>query len=140
MSKFIWEITAQDLLEHAIWQFPHWKDETVDETVISPASESDALDPNSDLLVKAKFTDAKGNKFFGYIKIASTGIENTQPCMFFNGEAIGFWFSISKPNSCDLPKLHFPIEAVSESIHGLPSQVETIRGYGYLGTNSIVYC
>ncbi|OCQ21964.1 hypothetical protein A7985_09140 [Pseudoalteromonas luteoviolacea] len=67
MSKFIWEITAQDLLEHTIWQFPNWKDDTVDETVISPASESDAFDPNSDLLVKAQFSDAKGNKFFGYI-------------------------------------------------------------------------
>ena len=69
MSKFIWEITAQDLSEYAIWQFPHWKDSSIDEAIVTPAYEVDALDPNSELLVKAQFTDATGNKFEGYIKI-----------------------------------------------------------------------
>ena len=107
MSKFMWDLTIQDLSEHAIWQFLHWKDDSIDETIVSPASEADANDPNSELLVKAQFTDAIGNKFCGYIKVGLTGIENSQPCIFADGETINFWFGISKPNSSKLPKLNF---------------------------------
>ena len=81
------------------------------------------------LLVKSLFTDAIGNKFLGYIHIGLAGIEYTQPCMFVDDEPVGFWFGISTPNTIDLPKLNFPIQAVSEPIYGLPSQIEIINGY-----------
>lgn len=134
VSKFIWELTVQDLSEHAIWLFPHSTDDSIDETIVTPATKSDVLDPNTELLVKAQFTDAIGNKYLGYMKTGLVGIEYTQPCMFSDGESIGFWFGISKPNLSDLPKLHFPISVVSESLYGLPSQVETLKGFGYVDT------
>ena len=88
------------------------------------------------LLVKSQFTHAIGNKFLGYINIGLAGIEYTQQCMFVDDEPVGFWFGISTPNTIDLPKLNFPIQAVSEPIYGLPSQIETISGYGYLDMHS----
>mgnify|MGYP000088276040 CR=1 FL=1 len=39
MSKQIWDVTLQDLLEHSVWQFPMWKDDSCDETIIIPANE-----------------------------------------------------------------------------------------------------
>ena len=81
------------------------------------------------LLVKSLFTDAIGNKFLGYINIGLVGVEYTQPCMFVDDEPVGFWLGISTPNIIDLPKLNFPIQAASEPIHGLPSQIEIINGY-----------
>lgn len=129
MDKFCWEITVQDLNEHAVWLFKYCKDDSVDETIVTPATEADTLNPNNHLLVKSLFTDANGNKFLGYINIGLAGIEYTQPCMFVDDEPVGFWFGISTPNTIDLPKLNFPIQAVSEPIHGLPSQIEIINGY-----------
>ncbi|GGJ06455.1 hypothetical protein GCM10007978_49950 [Shewanella hanedai] len=143
MSKFIWEITPQDLLEHSIWQLPYWEDDSVEESVVAPASKADALDPNSELLVKANFTDSKGSEFLGYIRFGLAGIENTQPCMFVSGMATGFWFGFSKPEYSELQQLDFPITGVTESEYGLPSQVEIIEGYGYLDANlnnKVVYC
>jgi len=81
------------------------------------------------LLVKSQFTDAIGNKFLAYINMGLAGIEYTQPCMFVHDEPVGFWFGISTPNTIDLPKLNFPIQAVSGPIYGPPSQIEIINGY-----------
>ena len=136
MDKYIWEITVQDINEHAVWLFKYCKDDSVDETIVTPASEADTLNLHNQLLVKSQFTDAIGNKFCGYINIGLVGVEYTQPCMFVDDEPVGFWFGISTPNTIDLPKLNFPIQAVSEPIYGLPSQIETISGYGYLDMHS----
>jgi HD-GYP domain-containing protein (c-di-GMP phosphodiesterase class II) len=38
-----------------------WKDDSSDDTIIAPASENDALNPNSNIIVKAKFIDAIGH-------------------------------------------------------------------------------
>ena len=81
------------------------------------------------LLVKSLFTDANGNKFLGYINVGLVGVEFTQPCIFVDDEPVSFWFGISTPNTIDLPKLNFPIQAVLEPIYGLPSQIEIINGY-----------
>ena len=58
MDKFIWEITVQDINEHAVWLFKYFKDDSVDETIVTPASEANTLNPNNHLLVKSLFTDA----------------------------------------------------------------------------------
>lgn len=132
MTKHIWDITLQDLSEHAIWQFPMWKDDSCEETIVIPATKDDALNPNSQLLVKAKFIDAAGSEFVGYINYGLTDVEYSQPCMFVKGEAINFWFGISKPSETDLTKLHFPVVATSAAIYGLVAQSVTIKGYGYI--------
>jgi len=143
MSKHIWDITLQDLSEHAIWQFPMWKDDSYEETIVIPATKDDVLNPNSQLLVKAKFIDASGSDFVGYINYGLTEIEYSQPCMFVKGEAINFWFGISKPREADLTKLNFPVVATSVPIYGLVVQSVTIKGYGYIekGSSSrVMYC
>jgi hypothetical protein len=143
MSKHIWDITLQDLTEHAVWQFPMWKDDSCDETIVIPATEHDALSPNSQLIVKARFIDAIGFEFVGYIKYGLTEVEYSQPCMFIKSEAINFWFGFSKPNEADLTKLNFPIVATSVPIYCLVAQSVTIEGYGYINENSssaVMYC
>lgn len=139
MSKQIWDITRQDLSEHTVWQFPIWKDDSFDETTIIPAMESDTLDPNSVIIVKANFTDAIGAAFVGYIHYGLTEIESSQPCMFKNNEVITFWYGISKPNKVDLIKLHFPIIATSVPINGLVSKSVIIDGYSYINENHNIY-
>mgnify|MGYP003385166325 FL=1 len=143
MSKHLWDITLQDLSEHAVWQFPMWKDDSCDETIVIPATKNDALNLNSQLIVKAKFIDAVGSEFVGYINYGLTEVEYSQPCMFVKGEAINFWFGISKPNEADLTKLNFPVVATSVPIYGLVSQSVTIKGYGYINedpSSRVMYC
>jgi hypothetical protein len=143
MSKRIWDITLQDLSDHAVWQFPMWKDDSCDETIIVPANESDALDPNSNIIIKTRFLDAAGTEFVGFIRNGLTEIEFSQPCMFFNDEVVSFWFGISKPNKVDLIKLNFPIVATSIPVYGLESQSVKIEGYGYIDENSsncVMHC
>jgi hypothetical protein len=52
-----------------------WKDDSCDETIIAPASENDALNPNSNIIVRAKFIDAIGSEFVGYINYGLTEIK-----------------------------------------------------------------
>ncbi|WP_413487542.1 hypothetical protein [Shewanella baltica] len=143
MSKFVWELTPQDLLEHSVWQFLHWKDDAEDETVVGPASESDAIDPNASLIVKAIFTDSNGDEFLGYVRFGQTGIANTQPCMFIGEATIGFWFGISKPDCSELRVLSFPITIVTKCAYDLPTQVEIMKGFGFFDLDSgskVRYC
>ena len=135
MSKQIWNITLQDLSDHSVWQFPMWKDDSCDETIIVPANESDALDPNSNIIVKAHFIDAVGSEFVGFINYGLTEIEYSQPCMFVKDEAVNFWFGISKPSKADLTKLYFPIVVTSIPVYGLESKTVNIVGYGYINEN-----
>ena len=79
------------------------------------------------LLVKSLFTDANGNKLLGYIHIGLAGIEYTQPCLLMMNQ-LAFGLAYQHPIQL-LPKLNFPIQAVSEPIYGLPSQIEIINGY-----------
>ncbi|WP_218398502.1 hypothetical protein [Alteromonas lipotrueae] len=138
MSKQIWDITLQDLSDHSVWQFPMWKDDSFDETMIAPANESDALDPNSNIIVKAQFIDADGSEYVGFINYGLTEIEYSQPCMFVKGKAVNFWFGISKPSKADLTKLNFPIVVTSIPVYGLVSKTVNIDGYGYLNENSSI--
>ena len=136
MSKHIWDITLQDLSEHSVWQFPMWKDDSCDETIIVPANESDASDPNSNIIVKAQFIDANGSEFVGFINYGLTEVEYSQPCMFVKGEAVDFWFGSTKPNKANLTKLNFPIVVTSIPVYGLESKTVNIDGYGYINENS----
>ncbi|MBR9729655.1 hypothetical protein ACFOD0_02670 [Shewanella intestini] len=136
MSKYLWDLTLQDFKEHSVWQLAYWKDDSLEETVVCPASKSDALNLNSELLVKAKFKDALGVEFVGYVKYGATGIEASQPCMFIGNTHITFWFGISTPNISNLVKLNFPIIVTSEATYGLKEQTETIKGYGYISSSS----
>ncbi|WP_076926024.1 hypothetical protein [Pseudoalteromonas sp. EB27] len=143
MNKQIWEITVQDLSDHTVWQFPMWKNDSFDETVIVPANESDALDPNSKIIVKTKFLDSEGYEFVGFINYGLTEIEYSQPCMFVKDEVVGFWFGISKPSKADLTKLNFPIVATSIAVYGLKPKSVVIEGYGYINEDSsscVVHC
>ena len=143
MSKQIWDITLQDLLEHSVWQFPMWKDDSCDETTIIPANENDALDPNSNIIVEAQFVDAVGSEFIGFINYGLTEIGYSQPCMFVNDNVVNFWFGISKPNKADLIKLNFPIVATSIPVYGLTSISVNIDGYGYINEDSstcVMHC
>jgi hypothetical protein len=143
MSKQIWEITLQDLLDHSVWQFPMWKDDSCDETIIVPANESDALDPNSNIIIKAQFVDAVGSEFVGYINYGLTEIGYPQPCMFVNDKVVNFWFGISKPSKADLIKLNFPIVAKSIPAYDLKSKSIYIEGYGYKNEDSstcVMHC
>lgn len=138
MSKQIWEITLQDLSEHTVWQFPMWKDDSYDETVIIPANESDALDPNANIIVRANFIDANDFEFVGFIYYGLAEVEYSQPCMFAKDEIVSFWFGISKPSKADLIKLNFPIVATSIPTYGLKSQSVTIEGYSYINDDSSI--
>ncbi|PMN99853.1 hypothetical protein BCT19_04085 [Vibrio splendidus] len=136
MAKQIWEITPQDIQDYAVWQFPSWKDDSHDETVICQASQDDALDPNSNIIVRAKFVDANGNEFIGFIHYGLAEVEHSQPNMFVNGKTVGFWFGITKPNHNDLIRLNFPIVITSESVFGLEQITVTIEGYSYVNEAS----
>ncbi|MBE0377567.1 hypothetical protein [Pseudoalteromonas prydzensis] len=138
MSKHIWDITINDLSEHSVWQFLMWKDNSCDETIIAPASGKDALNSNSNIIVKAKFIDAIGSEFLGFINYGLTEIEYSQPCMFVKDEVVNFWFGISKPSKVDLIKLNFPIVATSVPAYGLESKSVNIDGYGYINENSSI--
>jgi hypothetical protein len=143
MRKHIWDITLQDLSKHAVWQFPIWKDDSCEETIVIPATKDDSLNPNSQLLVKARFTDSIGSEFDGYINYGLTDVEFSQPCMFVKGKAINFWFGISKPDEAVLTKLSFPVVATSVSIYDLAAKSVTIKGYGYINESSssrVMYC
>ncbi|PKG82863.1 hypothetical protein CXF85_12065 [Colwellia sp. 75C3] len=143
MSKQIWDITLQDLSDHSVWHFPIWKDDSCDETIISPANESDALNPNSNIIVKAQFIDAVGSEFVGFIYYGLTEIGYSQPCMFVKSEIVNFWFGISKPNEVGLIKLNFPIVATSIPVYGLESKSVKIDGYGYINEDSstcVMHC
>lgn len=52
-----------------------WKDDSCDETIIALASENDALNPNSNIIGRAKFIDAIGSEFVGYINYGLTEIK-----------------------------------------------------------------
>ena len=138
MSKQIWDITLQDLSNHSVWQFPMWKDDSCEETIIAPANESDALNPNSNIIVKAQFVDAVGFEFIGYINYGLTDIGYSQPCMFVQDDIVSFWFGISKPKKADLIKLNFPILATSIPVYGLEPKSVSIDGYGYINDDSSV--
>lgn len=138
MSKHIWDITPQDLSDHSVWQFPMWEDDSCDETIIIPANNDDAVNPNSSIIVKADFTDAVGSTFVGYIYFGQTNVEDSQPCMFIENKPIQFWFGISKPDKVNLVELNFPILAISVPVYGLPSKSVTIDGYGYINENSSI--
>lgn len=132
MSKNIWEITLQDLSDHTVWQFPMWKDDSCEETVIVPASEGDALDPNSNIIVRTRFIDATGCEFVGFMNYGLADIEYSQPCMFVEGKITSFWFGVAKPSEADLIKLKFPIVATSIPVYGLEPQSVVIEGYGFI--------
>lgn len=134
----MWDITLQDLSDHSVWQFPMWKDDSFIETMIVPATEEDALDPNSNIIVKAQFIDSAGFEFVGFINYGLSEIEYSQPCMFIKGEVINFWYGIAKPNKADLIKLNFPIVATSISVYGLKPKSVNIAGYGYINENSSI--
>ena len=133
MSKHIWDLTPQDLAEHALWQLPMWKGDSDEKTVVMPATIDDAFTRHSKLLVKAKFVDASGAEFVGYIYYGLTEIEYSQPCMFVKGKAINFWLGTLKHNEdeADLVKFNFPIVATSAPIHGLVARTVIIKGYDY---------
>jgi len=143
MSKKIWDITLQDLSAHSVWQFPMWKDDSCDETIIVPANETDALNLNSNIIVKAQFIDAVGFEFVGFINYGLTEIEYSQPCMFVKGEAVNFWFGFSQPSKADLIKLNFPIVATSIPVYDLASKSVNIDGYGYINedfSTCVIHC
>jgi len=128
----IWEITLQELSEHAVWYFPMSEDVEGDETTICPATENIALDPNSQIIVRSKFTDAVGSEFFGYLYYGLLEIEYSQPCMFVDNKPVNFWFGITKPKEADLVELKFPIVAVSLPVFGLVAKSIKIDGYGFI--------
>jgi hypothetical protein len=96
-----------------------WKDDSCEETSIAPANENDALNPNSNIIVRAKFIDAIGSEFISHINYGLTEIKYSQPCTFVKDEVVSFWFGISKPSKADLIKLNFPIVATSMPAYGL---------------------
>jgi hypothetical protein len=52
-----------------------WKDDSCEETSIAPANEHDALNPNSNIIVRAKFIDAIGSEFISHINYGLTEIK-----------------------------------------------------------------
>lgn len=130
MDKHIWDITPQDLSEHALWQLPLWKGDSCEKTIVTPVTSNNDFTHKSKLLVKAKFVDASGSEYVGYIYYGMTDIEYSQPCMFVRGKAINFWLGTSKYNKADLIKFNFPIVATSTIVHGLVEQTVVIGGYG----------
>ena len=128
----IWEITLKELSDHAVWYFPMYEDDECDETSVLPATEKIALDPNSQIIVRSKFTDAVGVEFYGYIYYGLLEIGYSQPCMFVDNKPVTFWFGITKPKEADLIELKFPIVAVSLPVFGLGAKSIKIDGYGFI--------
>jgi len=132
MNKKIWQLTIQDIAESPVWYFPMSDDEDFDEENVLPANLGHASDPNTLVVVATDFLDAKGQTYLGYIYWGEAELGYSQPCMFFNGIAVTFWFGMIQPKSDSLPKVNFPITAVSRAELGLESITLNISGYGYL--------
>jgi len=118
--------------------FPHGKDDSHEETIICPASQADALDPNSNIIVRVRFVDANGNEFIGFIHYGLAEVEYSQPNMFVNEKTVGFWFGIMRPNQSDLIRLNFPLVITSESVFGLEQITVTIEGYSFVNEASAI--
>ncbi len=133
MKKQIWEITESDLKNHPVWVFPMTEDEDSDEATVQPASESEASDPNTQVIVASEFTDNNGNSYSGYIYwVKPELLEHLQPCMFNAGGAVTFWFGMSEPKANEMDGLHFPISVVSDAVFGLEKISIELEGFYYV--------
>lgn len=133
MNKQIWNLTQSDLEKYPVWYFPMIEDRFSDEATVSPASDSEAIDPNTQVVVCADFEDADGCTYIGYIYWQpGDQLEHAQPAMFVGGQAVNFWFGITQPEKSELVKLAFPIVAVSRKVYDLEPKTIKIPGYGYL--------
>ena len=140
MHKQIWEITESDILKYPVWHFPMLEDEDSDEATVRPASEEEANNPDTQVIVASEFIDNNGAKYSGYIYWAKPiALEVNQPLMWVKGNPIGFWFGIKKPLIEEMPKLQFPIKAVSKPLVGLGCIEIEISGYGYVNGNEVEY-
>ncbi|TPW23430.1 hypothetical protein FH712_10055 [Marinobacter nauticus] len=130
MRKQIWELTEPDIEKHPFWVFP--MDEGEDETEIRPARDMELNDPNSHLLVRARFTEYNGDEWLGYVIWSRPAdIASCQPLLWRNREAIGFWFGITRPSSDDSSKVSFPVVAKSEALPEFGAITLAIPGLCY---------
>ena len=132
MNKKVWQLTKQDLIENPVWYFPMREEEEFDEENVLPANFEIANDPNVLVVVASQFLDSKGQNYFGYLYWGEIDLGYSQPCMFVNEMAVTFWFGIVQPEWDKLPKLNFPIIAISQAELGLEPITLNIPGYGYL--------
>lgn len=140
MKKQVWELTEFDIADHPVWVFPMSDVQGSDEATVAPANEDEALNPNTQVIVAAEFTDGNNVKYSGYIHWAKPiSIEVNQPLMWVKGDPVGFWFGTQKPRINEIARLVFPIRAVSKAEGGLEPIEIVIPGYGYITEDGVSY-
>jgi len=134
MNIKIWQLTETDFIENPVWYFPMYEDEVFDEENVLPATLENTSDPNTQFVVAADFKDSTGQTYFGYLYWGDTELSYSQPCMFVQGAPVTFWFGIIQPDKGSVPKVNFPITAVSRPELGLKPITVKIPAYGYLNS------
>ncbi len=147
MDKQLYDLEPKDLDKHPVWVFP--MDDTVeDEETVRPVTDKMQLE-DLQLIVKTKFEDQTGKKYYGYIYWGEPrNVEYLKPVMFFDEigkSGIAFWNGMIEPEDTDfdqakgiLSSKSFPIRFESEDTFELYPIKGELKGIYYIDANDNV--
>ena len=114
-------LTREDLISHAVWEFAGDEEaaEGQDETTVRPYLGALPAERAYNLLSRADFVAASGNRYIGYVS-ASPGTEadisTFQPVIVCDAGQVGFWYGAVVPSERELRENFSKLETVYEHL------------------------
>ncbi len=144
MVKQVYDLTVADFDVFPIWEFlSEDDDEAADELSVKGRTLETLGDAT--YVAKAEFRLANGEVYDGFLSPYDY-LGYSQPCVFFSGGPITFWYGAFMPKETDIahaysvigrpPTEVFPITWTCAFSTGTPPKTGRIDGFGYISDDN----